>query len=66
MKKPKLSEYGLKGIDSRPMLDVENAPVSDEERGQALEQLIEWQVGNNRAAEFRQALYEYEWANGGR
>lgn len=66
MKKPKLSDYGLKGIDSRPMLDVDAAPISAEEREQALEQLISWQVGNSRAAMFRQALGEYEWANGGR
>jgi hypothetical protein len=61
MKKPKLSEYGLKGMDSRPQIDVENSPISDEERAVALEQLIEWQVGNNRAVAFRRVLSEYEW-----
>lgn len=64
MKKPKLSEYGLKGIDSRPRIDVENAPISDEEREQALEQLISWQVGNNRAAAFRSALADWEYNTG--
>lgn len=64
MKKPKLSEYGLKGIDSRPQIDVENAPISDEEREQALEQLISWQVGNNRAVAFRNALSDWEYNTG--
>lgn len=65
MKKPELSEYGLKGIDSRPQIDVENFPISDEEREKALEKLIEWQVGNFRANDFRHALFEYDMAEHG-
>jgi hypothetical protein len=61
MKKPNLSDYGLKGIDSRPQIDVENCPISDLEREVALEQLIEWQVGSNRVSAFRSALNNFEW-----
>ena len=64
MKKPKLSDYGLKGIDSRPQIDVENSPISDEEREQALEQLISWQVGSIRVSAFRRALSDWEYNTG--
>lgn len=66
MKKPKLKDYGLKGLDSRPQIDLEVMPMSAEERERALAWLIEWQVGNFRAQAFRAALGEWEWANGGR
>lgn len=61
MKKPNLSDFGLKGIDSRPQIDIDNHPITDAERAAALEALISWQVGNARAAEFRAALGEWEW-----
>ena len=63
MKKPSLSDFGLKGIDSRPQIDIENHPITDAERAAALEALISWQVGNVRTREFRDALSEWEWAN---
>lgn len=65
MKKPNLSDYGLKGIDSRPQIDIDNHPISDAERAAALEHLIIWQVGNVRTNEFRAALREWEWKEGG-
>lgn len=60
MSKPELADYGLKGIDSRPDIDVDLAPVSDEEYERALKHIIEWQVGNFRAARFRADLLEWE------
>lgn len=61
MKKPNLSDFGLKGIDSRPQIDIDNYPITEAERAAALEALISWQVGNVRTSEFRAALSEWEW-----
>jgi hypothetical protein len=59
--KPELSDFGLNGIDSRPQMDEENHPVSDEERAVALEHLIRYQVETLRVVAFRNALREWEW-----
>ena len=61
MKKPKLQDYGLKGIDSRPQIDVENYPISLEEEAKAYQAMLEWFVGNDRVGRFRADLREWEW-----
>lgn len=61
MSKPKLSDYGLKGIDSRPQIDVEASPITHDERLAALEALIAYQVETFRVRAFRLALTEHEW-----
>lgn len=62
MDKPELADYGLKGIDSRPQIDVESMPITTEEYDAALKRVIEWEVGNVRVGKFRAGLREYEWS----
>ena len=63
MKKPRLEDYGLKGIDSRPQIDVESMPISEEEHDRAYQAMIEWYVGNERVRALRAHLNQYEWEN---
>lgn len=60
MKKPELADYGLKGIDSRPDIDVDLVPISEDEYARALAHIIEYQVGNFRAQRFRVDLLEWD------
>lgn len=61
MKKPELADYGLKGIDSRPQIDVESSPISAEEEAAAYQAMLEWFVGNERVRKFRAHLNAYDW-----
>lgn len=66
MGKPKLADYGLRGIDSRPSIDTDAHPISLAERSEAMEALIRYQVETKRVAAFRHALREWEWNEGTR
>lgn len=61
MKKPNLSDYGLKGIDSRPQIDLDNYPASEEEVDRAMQAMLAWFIGNERVGKFRADLREWEW-----
>lgn len=56
MDKPRLEDFGLDGIDSRPRPDYDKFPMSDDEYERGLRAAIEWCVGNERVSKFRHAL----------
>jgi hypothetical protein len=62
--KPKLRDYGLKGIDSRPTPDFDAAPITYEEMKQAEREMFEYYVGLIRSRKFRRDLDEWDWNQG--
>ena len=59
--RPRLADYGLTGLDSRPKIDIYSSPVTEEERAEALEAMILYQVETRRVVAFRNHLKDYEW-----
>lgn len=60
MEKPELADYGLKGIDSRPQIDVDSSPINDEEAARAYRAMLEWFAGSERVSRFRVDLLEWD------